>query len=86
MRGTGGKWTPKLWVVGGGNKIMCWEALVDEKVILQWFEKGTELNQHVYLDLLKTVIWPKVRRNVSTKDLWCQQDGATCHTTKMVRE
>ena len=52
--------------VVGGNKIMCWAALVDGKVILHWFEKGTKLNQHVYLDLLKTVMW---RRHVSTKPL-----------------
>ena len=72
--------------VVGGNKIMCWAALVDGKVIVHWFEKGTKLNQHVYLDLLKNVMWPKVRRQVSTKHLWFQQEGATCHTTNMVRE
>jgi hypothetical protein len=72
--------------VVGGKKVMCWGALVNGKVILHWFEPKTRLNQHVYLDLLKTVLWPKIRSQATRKQLWFQQDGATCHTTNMVRE
>ena len=60
--------------VVGGKKVMCWAALVNGKVILHLFDEGTKLNQQVYLDLLQTVLWPRVSKavqsGVSNSDLF----------------
>ena len=63
---------------------MCWAALIDGRVILHWFEEGKTVNQQVYLDMLQSVLWPKVARNCQRKQYWMQQDGARCHTTALV--
>ena len=68
--------------VVGGQKVMCWAAIIDGQVIVHWFEIGERENQHSYLDMLKTTLWPKIRRNV--RRYWFQQDGARCHTTNLV--
>ena len=65
---------------------MCWAALIDGKVILHWFDLNENINQHVYLDMLKKVVWPKIRSVSTRRSYYFQQDGATCHTTIMVRE
>ena len=69
----------------GGKKVMCWGALINGKVILHWFPLGVNLNQEVYMDMLQTSMWPKVRSVATRQRLWFQQDGATCHTTLMLR-
>ena len=55
------------------------------QVILHWFAPGTRLDQHGYLEMLQTVLWPRVRNVATRRQLWFQQDGATFHTTVMVR-
>ena len=65
---------------------MCWAVLIDGKVLLHWFELGVSINQDTYLNVLKTIMWPKVRNIASRRDYWFQQDGATPHTANRVRE
>ena len=69
-----------------GHKIMCWGALVNGKVILHWFLLFLSVNQHVYLDKLKTVLWSAVRSVSTNCQYWYQEDGATAHTTNLVRD
>ena len=70
----------------GGKKVMCWGALMNGKVIVHWFDIEENINPEVYLNMLKTVLWPKVRCVVTRQRLWFQQDVATSHTTVMNRE
>jgi hypothetical protein len=72
--------------VQGGKKIICWGAIINGQVILHWFPLNTSVNQHVYLDMLKTVLWPAVRSVSTNRQYWYQQDGAMAHTTNMVRD
>ena len=67
------------------HKRMSWAGIVDGKVILYWFDEGVRLNHESYLDILRTFVWPRVRRKVADQDLWWQQDGATSHTVEIVR-
>ena len=64
---------------------MCWACLVDGKVLLHWFDPGQSVNQHVYLDMLKTKVWPFVSHHATRKGYWFQQDGAKAHTAVSVR-
>ena len=72
--------------VQGGKKVMCWGAVINGEIILHWFPLNTSVNQHVYLDMLKSVLWPAVRGVSSRRSYYFQQDGATAHTTNMVLE
>ena len=49
-----------------------------------WFKLGTSVNQHVYKDMLQTVVWPRVKNVATRRQYWFQQDGATAHTTNLV--
>ena len=69
----------------GGKKIMCWAGLINGKIILHWFPLGTSVNQQVYLEMLATVVWPKIRAVSTRQQYWFQQNGATAHTTIQVR-
>ena len=71
--------------VQGGRKVMFWAGLINGDVILHWFPEGTTVNQQVYLEMLQNVVWPRVRVVASRRGYLMQQDGATCHTTVMVR-
>ena len=51
------------------HKRMSWVGIVDGKVILYWFDEGVRLNHESYLDILRTFVWPRVRRKVSDQDL-----------------
>ena len=69
----------------GGESVMCWACLVDGKVLLHWFDQGQSVNQHVYLDMLKSKLWPFVSPHATRKGYWFQQDGAKAHTAVSVR-
>ena len=45
----------------------------------------TTVNQHTYIDMLKTFFWPKHLRTADYKNYYFQQDGATAHTATMVQ-
>ena len=40
----------------------------------------------VYLDVLKTIVWPAVRGMATRRSYWFQQDGASPHVTAEVME
>ena len=70
--------------VVGGPKLMCWAAIVDGKIVTHWFERGENVNNVVYLNMLKEVLWPAVRGIATRRQLWFQQDGARAHTVDKV--
>ena len=70
----------------GGRKVMSWAGLINGQIILHWWPEGTTVDQEVYLEMLQTVVWPRVRGVATRNQYWMQQDGATCHTTVMVRD
>ena len=72
--------------VQGGRSLICWTGLINGKVIIHWFEEKTTVNQHNYLEMLKEVVWPKVRSVARARGYYFQQDGAPPHTTQMVRD
>ena len=72
--------------VQGGRSLMCWTGLINGQVIIHWFEEKTTVNQHTYLEMLKEVVWPKIRGVARARGYWFQQDGAPPHTTQMVRD
>ena len=65
---------------------MCWAALIDGSVIIHWYEEKETVNQFNYLETLKNVMWPKIKRVSNARGYVFQQDGAPSHTTEMVRE
>ena len=67
--------------VQGGLKVMAWAGLVNGIVIIHWFDANTSVTGETYLDMLRSVVWPKVGRTVISRQLWFQQDGATVHKT-----
>ena len=38
--------------VQGGQKVMCWAGLIDDRVVLHWFDEGQRENQHIYLHMI----------------------------------
>ena len=67
--------------VQGGLNVMAWAGLVNGKVIIHWFDANVSVNGETYLEMLKSVVWPKVGRAVTSRQIWFQQDGASVHTT-----
>ena len=47
--------------IQGGKSQMCWAGLINGRIIVHWFDEKGTVNQHSYLDMLKTVVLPKVR-------------------------
>ena len=72
--------------VQGGKSQMCWAGLINGRIILHWFDEKETVNQHSYLAMLKTVVWPKVRSVATARGYVFQQDGAPPHTTQLVRQ
>ena len=70
----------------GESKVMCWAAMVDSTMIIHWFEGSKSVTGDTYLEMLKEVVWPKVRAVATKKNYYFQQDGATVQTTKAVRK
>ena len=72
--------------IQGGKSLMCWAALIDGSVIIHWYEEKETVNPFNYLETLKNVMWPKIKRVSNAQGYVFQQDGAPSHTTEMVRE
>ncbi len=73
----------------GKVKAMCWIGLLDGDIMGPfWFfdESGApaNVNQHRYLEMLNTQVWPCLQNRRNLRHVWFQQDGATCHTTDRV--
>ena len=60
----------------GGRGIMRWAGLINGEVILHWFNVATSINKDVYLEMVQTVMWPRISRVSNRKRYWFQQDGA----------
>lgn len=71
--------------IQGDKKVMCWAAIVGGKVMLHWFDRESSVNGEAYLNVLKEVLWPAIRRSATARQFWFQQDGATIHTTQAAR-
>ena len=65
--------------IKGGEKVMCWCGLLAGKIIIHCFENGVSVNGVIFLEMLKTVGWPKLRSQVNSKDITFQQDGTHPH-------
>ena len=65
---------------------MCWAAVINGQIILHWFPLNTSVNQHEYMDMLETVLWPAIKNVSKRRQYWFQQDGAISHTTILVRD
>ena len=65
-----------------GKKAMCWVGIVDGRCLpVVWFEGSVD--SKVYLEkVLQGAVWPSVKGVATRKQLWFQQDGASCHVTK----
>ena len=55
---------------------MWWCGILDGKIIIHWFEDGVSVNGISYLEILKTVVWPKIRSKVNSKPITFMKDGA----------
>jgi hypothetical protein len=55
---------------------MTWAVMINGEIILHWFPFKTNVDQHVYLGMLETVLWPRVRSVSTRHQYWYQQDGA----------
>ena len=64
-----------------GQKVMCWAGFVDGACLpIVWFEGS--VNHNVYLEkVLKEAVWNSVKSTATRKQIWFQQDGASCHVT-----
>lgn len=66
-------------------KVLVWCAISAKKIYGPYFFETT-VNQHTYVDMLKTFFWPKHLRTAEYKKYYFQQDGATAHTATMVQD
>lgn len=67
------------------EKVLVWCAISAKKIYGPYFFENS-VNQHNYLDMLKTFFWPKHLRTAEYKKYYFQQDGATPHTANMVQD
>ena len=66
------------------QKILVWLAISANKVYgVYYFESCVD--QHNYLNMLKTFFWPKHLRTVDYQKYYFQQDGAAPHTANLVQ-
>ena len=65
--------------VQGGKSQMCWAGLINGRIILHWLDEKETINQHSYLHMLKTVVWPKVR-SAASASLPTRRSPPTHHT------
>ena len=56
---------------------MAWCGLVMGKIILHCLSFNEWIK--TYLDILKQVVWPKIRNHVTSKRIYFQQDVASPH-------
>ena len=57
-----------------------------EKTPLIFIEEGVQINQHVYLNMLKEQLVPWINATFKESGITLQQDGATSHTANLVQE
>ena len=60
----------------GGQKVICWEAVIRGQFILHWFNQKVSVNARIYLNMFENVLWPQIQE---MRNIWIQQDGAPPH-------
>ena len=60
--------------VQGDEKVLCWDGLINSKILLHWFDMNESVNGSTYWEMFKTAMWPKVRAVASRNQYWFQQD------------
>ena len=65
-------------------KVLVWCAISAKKIYGPFFFENT-VNQHTYLDMLKTFLWTKHPKTAEYKKYYFQQDGAPAHTANIVQ-
>ena len=67
--------------------VMMWAGVMSTglKTPLIFIEAGVKINQHAYLKMLKGKVVPWVKKVTGNKGITLQQDGATPHTAKLVK-
>ena len=78
---------PVDWIEKTLNDTKFWFGVrfLPNKIYGPYFFETT-VNQHTYIDMLKTFFWPKHLRTADYKKYYFQQDGATAHTATMVQD
>lgn len=68
--------------------VMVWAGVSScgKKSPLIFIPEGVKVNQHVYLDMLKSQVLPWIEGEVWEGSYCFQQDGASSHTAKLVQE
>ncbi len=66
------------------QKVLVWCAISAKKIYGPFFFENY-VNQHNYLDMLKTFFWPKHLKTAEYKKYYFQQDGAGPHKATMVQ-
>lgn len=69
----------------GGEKVMAWVGVIDGRILpVYWFKKDgnrtVNVNGPLYGEMIEH-IFPLIEQDVSSKQWWWQQDGATPHCT-----
>jgi len=67
------------------EKVLVWCGISAKKIYGPFFFEN-HVNQHNYLDMLKTYFWQKHLDTADYKKYYFQQDGATPHTATLVQD
>ena len=68
----------------GAQSVMVWLGLYDQRLVGPYFFQGT-VSGESYLELLRERVVPDLRA-AGTFPIWFQQDGASPHYSRIVRE
>ena len=64
----------------GAEMKKCAKIQPSKKIGIVWFEGS--VNHNVYLEkVLKEAVWNSLKSTATRKQIWFQQDGASCHVT-----
>ena len=75
----------------GQPKVMCWAGFCHGVFLpLVWFtddnDNPVSVNKERYLKMIQKKIIPSLKRKSYFNNIWWMQDGAPCHTAKIVME
>ena len=67
---------------------MVWAGVTScgQKTPLIFINQGVKINQHVYLEMIKNKVLPRVDETFGNTGVTFQQDGAISHTAKLVQD
>ena len=67
------------------KKVCVWLGITTSFIIGPYFFDGT-VNQTTYQDMLQKLVIPELKRRRKYSNVIFQQDGATCHTSREVKD